>query len=184
MSIVFGIDPEVVKARRALILDNAPCAYCGVALAKCKAERGKDPTAPSWFGCCAHGADLEPCSHRSDSGALRELLDEIESGNVRTVEQVLAERKPVTKAEYFDQREWWRQRSGEWIRVSEMAPGHRYNSAAMLMRNNPGAQSLIVVTTLYRALTEGLTIHGDGTRPWEHTGTDPVTGQIIKPAER
>ena len=168
---------EVIAARRKHLQDEAECAYCGTTLTDCKAERGKDPTAPPWFGCCAHGMGMEPCSHSVSSAALSDLLDEIASGHVRTVEEMLADRRPATERDYFAQKTWWRNRAGEFIKVSEMSQGHRYNSAAMLMRNNPDAREVLRVTALYRALVDGLTIQGDGTEPWQKAGRDPVTGE-------
>lgn len=168
---------EVIAARRKFIQDEAECIHCGATLANCKAERGKDPTAPPWFGCCAHGLSMEPCSHRSSTGALNDLLDEVATGRVRTVEEMLADRRPVTMRDYLAQKRWWRNRAGEFIEVSEMNPGHRYNSAAMLLRNNPDAREVLRVTALYRALVDGLTIQGEGIDPWQKTGRDPVTGE-------
>lgn len=125
--------------------------------------------------------------------------------------------KPRWVTRFFEQGEWWQQRSGEWIRTADMSPSHRYNSAAMLMRaarhhahryvlalgievalhdggdmahqamarivdeveeivdRNP--KTWLRGTTLYRALTAGLTVHGNGTEPWQKTGRDPVTGE-------
>lgn len=128
--------------------------------------------------------------------------------------------KPLTVVAQFDQGEWWRQKSGTWIRIADMAPGHRYNTAAMLMRaaavhgyryatgfsieaarhdggemahdsleriadelwesvrNDPAGW--LRGTGLYRALTAGLAINGDGTQPWQATGLDPVTGKATE----
>lgn len=84
------MDPHVITERRKAIEDAAPCEGCGSTLASCKANRGKDPTAPPWFGCCARGLALSmPCYHRPDPSAFRALLKEIESGEVRPVEDVL-----------------------------------------------------------------------------------------------
>lgn len=84
------MDVNVITARRKAIEDDAPCESCGSTLASCKANRGKDPTAPPWFGCCARGSFLDvPCDHRVDQVALSALLKEIESGAVRSVEDVL-----------------------------------------------------------------------------------------------
>jgi len=125
--------------------------------------------------------------------------------------------KPVSVGARFDQGEWWLQKSGAWIRVADMSPGHRYNTAAMLMRTarvhafryawdfagqvsahdggdmahaalerllddlneqsatNP--RKWLRSTTLYRALTAGLAVRGDGTEPWQKTGLDPVAGE-------
>jgi len=38
----------------------------------------------------------------------------------------------------YDQAEWWRQKGGQWIRIADMEPGHRANTAAMLLRNAEG----------------------------------------------
>lgn len=83
------IDLAAVTARREAIEANAPCEGCGATLANCKANRGKDPTAPDWFGCCAQGTTFAPCNHIPDHRALLTLLREIESGRVRTVEEML-----------------------------------------------------------------------------------------------
>ena len=41
--------------------------------------------------------------------------------------------------------------------------------------NDPGGW--LRSTALYTALTAGLTVQGDGTRPWQAEGRDPVTGE-------
>jgi hypothetical protein len=83
------MDPEVIKARREQIQADSPCDGCGSTLASCKANQGRDKTAPSWFGCCARGAFLDvPCEHVPDSRKLLKLLKEIESGEVASPEQV------------------------------------------------------------------------------------------------
>lgn len=217
---------ELIAERRKLIRDDAPCVGCGGRLADCEAARGEDPTAPPWFGCCARGTGMAPCSHRQDAGALSALLDEVAAGEVRSVGEILQERTglaarreaargPVVGS-LFDQAEWWCRRDGSFIRLSEMNPGHRYNTAAMIMRNaarHAHAYSLtfsmmasrhdggdmahealerqadeiarqsiydpqgwVRGTALYRALTAGLLVQGDPTRPWEANGRDPVTG--------
>lgn len=136
---------EVIAARRKKIRDDAPCEGCGATKAACEANRGKDPTAPSWFGCCARGSTASiPCRHHPDGLALTVLLDEIERGVVRTVEEITPKRRhsdlprpdgaPGTLADMLDQDVWWRQKSGAWIKVADMSPGHRYNTAAMILR--------------------------------------------------
>jgi hypothetical protein len=76
---------SVIAARRQEILDEAPCEGCGGTLETCKANRGKDPTAPKWFGCCARGLDFRPCVHVPSVNRLLALLEEIESGRVQPV---------------------------------------------------------------------------------------------------
>jgi len=128
-----------------------------------------------------------------------------------------ADGKPLSVTARFDQGTWWRRLSGEWVRVAEMSPGHRYNTAAMLMRGAPthafryawGFASMVAdhdggemahdsleraldelnaktigdprgwlrETVLYKALTAGLTIHGDGTEAWQKTRRHPETGE-------
>jgi len=84
------MDLKLISQRREAIESDAPCAGCGATLAVCKANRGKDPTAPSWFGCCARGALLDvPCQHTPDPAALRSLLIEIETGEVRSIDDEL-----------------------------------------------------------------------------------------------
>lgn len=126
--------------------------------------------------------------------------------------------KPVAMVARFNQGEWWQRKTGEWVRIADMSPGHRYNTAALLMRaarvhafryvwafagevdahdggdmahealermldevreqsvNDPAGW--LRGTTLYRALTDGLTIQGDGREPWQKTGRDPITGEV------
>jgi hypothetical protein len=80
---------DLVRQRRKDIENSAPCVGCGSTLESCKGLRGTDPTAPPWFGCCARGTEMVPCSHVPDYKALIELLREIESGEVRSAEDVL-----------------------------------------------------------------------------------------------
>lgn len=168
----------VIRERMEQIEQDAPCVGCGATLTSCLANRGKDPTAPPWFGCCARGTAMAPCSHEKDAEALAGLLREIADGTVRTVAEVEAERRPRGAGEILAQGVWWRQRSGQWKLIAEMSPGHRYNAAAMLLRNGGEvARAWLRGTVLYRSLTAGLTVAGDGTEPWERTGRDPVTGE-------
>ncbi len=88
------MDPHTITERRQAIEQDAPCVGCGSTLAACEAQRGKDPTAPPWFGCCARGTSLAPCLHRPDPAALQALLREIETGTVRSVEDVLLDSIP------------------------------------------------------------------------------------------
>lgn len=143
------VDPAVIAERRKLIKQDAPCVGCGTSRAECDEERknNDDPTAPEWFGCCAMGTGMAPCRHIEDPADLRRLLDEIAAGRVRPAGEILAERAererkreerrkargPITGSIY-EQGEWWRQKTGEWIRVADMAPSHRANTAAMLLR--------------------------------------------------
>lgn len=125
--------------------------------------------------------------------------------------------KPMSVTARFDQREWWLTKDGRWLRIAEMEPGHRYNTAAMLLRtarlhafryawgfagevgahdggemahdalermsdeitrrsvNDP--HGWLRGTALYQALTAGLTIQGDGMRPWQAEKRDPATGE-------
>lgn len=137
---------EIIRERRKLIRDNARCVGCGATSAACKAQRGKDPTAPPWFGCCARGVDMRPCSHLTDQGELTALLDEIAAGKVRTVAEMLAEEaprrarraadmgKPCTWGAMVDQAEWWRTKDGTWVRIADMAESHRHNTARFILR--------------------------------------------------
>lgn len=83
------MDLKLIKRRRKAIQQEAPCVGCGATLASCKANRGKDPTAPPWFGCCARGTQMGPCDHRVSASALTALLKEVESGTVRDEADVL-----------------------------------------------------------------------------------------------
>lgn len=83
------MDLKLITARRKEIQKAAPCTGCGATLAFCKSHRGKDPTAPPWFGCCAQGVFLTPCQHVPSVAALIDPLKEIESGELRSEEQML-----------------------------------------------------------------------------------------------
>lgn len=125
--------------------------------------------------------------------------------------------KPATVVSLFDQGEWWLNRGKRWLRIADMGPGHRYNTAAMLLRGAPvhafryawGFSGMVAnhdggemahdaleqaadelfretagqphawlrATSLYKALTAGLTVQPDGTKPWQANGRDPVTGE-------
>lgn len=125
--------------------------------------------------------------------------------------------KPVSVTARFDQGEWWRKKTGDWVRIADMSPGHRYNTAAMLMRSaevhgfhyvmgfagtvdahdggdmaheslermlddlirqtDKDPRGWLRETSLYKALTAGLSVQDDGTKPWQANGRDPVTGE-------
>jgi hypothetical protein len=128
---------DVIAARRQAIQDAAPCEGCGTTLAACKANRGKDPTAPPWFGCCARGLGLNvPCNHVPNASALLALLAEIESGVVRTVEE--AAPKPVKQGiewdRYLDQGEQWMPDGKPMVAIADMDPEWRYNASRFLER--------------------------------------------------
>jgi hypothetical protein len=167
---------DIIAARRKHIRDSAPCEGCGTTLADCEAQRGKDPTAPPWFGCCARGVGLDiPCNHVPDAGALFALLAEIESGTVRTVEE--ATPKPtkggIAWDWYLDQGEQWKPNGKPMVQVADMDPEWRFNASRWLERNavkiapkctlNRGAErqaadpvEWIRTTALYRALVADL----------------------------
>lgn len=146
---------HITRARRKDIAKQARCEGCGATLEACEAERGKDPDAPRWLGCCAQGVDLRPCRHVPDPADYAALLDEIGSGVVRTVEEVRAERdereakrrarreereadraagRPTSYRAGFEQGEWWKTKDSGWTRIADMAPSHRLNTARFLER--------------------------------------------------
>ena len=43
--------------------------------------------------------------------------------------------KPLSVTARFDQGTWWRTKDDRWLRIADMDETHRYNTAAMLMRN-------------------------------------------------
>lgn len=45
--------------------------------------------------------------------------------------------KPESITARFAQSIWWRKRDNSWIAIADMSPGHRYNTAAMLMQAAP-----------------------------------------------
>lgn len=131
------MDTDVIKARRRYIRDNAPCESCGATLASCMAERGTDPEAPPWFGCCARGqlADI-PCRHVQDSTALTELLKEIEAGHVRTVDEIKPKprKRQMGWREYLDQDRVWKPDGRPMVAIADMDPEWRYNASRWLER--------------------------------------------------
>jgi hypothetical protein len=165
---------DIIAARRQAIQDDAHCEGCGSTLAACKANQGKDPTAPPWFGCCARGVGLDiPCNHVPDAGALFALLAEIESGTVRTVEE--ATPKPakggITWDWYLDQGEQWKPNGKPMVAIADMDPEWRFNASRWLERNAEKIASdldrasearlgdphgWIRTTALYRALVADL----------------------------
>lgn len=131
-----------IAARRQHIQDNAPCVDCGSPLTDCKASRGKDPTAPEWFGCCASGITLNvPCRHRVDANALLALIGEIESGTVRTVEEVTVESQrtragsaDMSWLDYLNQGQVWHPSGKPPVVIADMDLEWRYNAAQWLDR--------------------------------------------------
>ncbi|MEU3452110.1 hypothetical protein ABZ671_00505 [Micromonospora sp. NPDC006766] len=130
---------EVIAARRKHIQDTARCVGCGGTLTDCKANRGKDPNAPAWFGCCARGTALGPCRHEVDAGALLALLGEIEAGEVRSVEQVTEEdrrsraaRTGMSWFDYLNQDKVWQPKGKPPVAIADMDPEWRYNAARWL----------------------------------------------------
>lgn len=130
---------DIIAARRKAIQDGARCEGCGATLAQCKAQRGKDPSAPEWFGCCARGLALsEPCRHVPDAGALLALLTEIESGTVRTVEEATPKppaKEGMTWSEYLDQGKQWKPEGRGLVAIAVMDPEWRYNASRWLERH-------------------------------------------------
>jgi hypothetical protein len=131
------MNADIIAARRQHIRDSAPCEGCGDTLANCKAQRGQDPTAPAWFGCCAQGIEMRPCRHVPEPGALSALLDEIESGTVRTVEEVTSQHRPqgMSYDRYFDQGEQWKPNGKPMVAIADMDDAWRHNAARWLERN-------------------------------------------------
>jgi len=152
--------PEILRARREDIAGQAECEGCGTTLEECNrlAAENTDPTAPPWFGCCAMGTAMGPCSHRPRADLLSDLLKEIESGTIRTAGEVRAEReakaaktrdrreaatppgahRPLGWSGLFGQGEWWKTRDGRWIKVADMEESHRANTVRFLARRARG----------------------------------------------
>lgn len=129
----------VIAARRQHIRDMARCEDCGSTERECRANRGKDPTAPPWFGCCFRVLVGVPCRHREDPDALRVLLDEAEAGGrIRTVAEVdpppVLGPHPVTTTWLLEQDTWWYPHRRPAVRVAEMDKPWRLNAARFLER--------------------------------------------------
>jgi len=111
------VDPHLITLiteRRKAIEDDAPCVGCGSTLVSCKANRGKDKTAPAWFGCCARGTAMAPCDHRQSRSALLALMGEIERGEVRSLEDVFLD--SIEEFPLFSLT-----RRGRWLRAQVLA---------------------------------------------------------------
>lgn len=118
------MNPDVIAARRKHIQDSAPCRKCGVDRAFCLANRDPDPE----LGCCSH------CHHDLDQVAVVQLLKEVESGHVRTVEETTP--KPqIAWNDYLDQSEKWYPDGKPIVLVADMDPEWRYNASRWLERN-------------------------------------------------
>lgn len=48
------------------------------------------------------------------------------------------ETRPERVDDRLRQGEWWRTKEGEWVRIADMAPSHRINTARMLLRKSAG----------------------------------------------
>jgi hypothetical protein len=150
-----NINPDVIRGRRELIQQDAPCVGCGTRLADCLDQQDKNSTAPD--GCCAMSTGMTGCSHQADFAAQAQLLNEIEKGEVRTATAVSSEREAKREeraaqlvaattpdgrvldlAAKFQQGVWWRTKEGEWLRIAEMGERHRRHTAAMLLRKAAG----------------------------------------------
>lgn len=130
---------DIIRARRRHIEDNAKCDGCGSTLAACRSQRGQDPTAPPWLGCCARGVHLlQPCRHVADPSALRMLLDEAEAGHVRTVEEAypapVQGPRRVTMSWLLHQGDVWQPKDRPLVRIADMDAEWRYNTAQWLER--------------------------------------------------
>jgi hypothetical protein len=153
------VSTDNIAARRQQIQDSAKCDGCGATLAECKANRGKDPTAPAWFGCCAIGTALGPCRHRVDAAALSALLVEVESGTVRTVEEAAPKAAPAKTGmswfEYLTQGEKWQPNGKPAVAIADMDPEWRYNTARYLERHAAviGQRYSLAQTMWFAAIT-------------------------------
>lgn len=132
----------IIKTRREQIEQDARCDGCGATLASCKAQRGKDPAAPPWFGCCARGLLLEvPCNHQIDQSRLLGLVREIESGSVAearpsSLDQHLSQTYSTWR--YLNQGDWWQPKPpAKPVRIADMEPEWRYNATRWLLRRAP-----------------------------------------------
>lgn len=171
---------DVIAARRQAIRDAAPCEGCGATLADCVVERGKDPTAPDWFGCCAQGVDMRPCRHVQSRAALAELLDEIESGHVRTVDEATPKprAKGVSWTEYLDQGEQWKPNGKPMVRIDSMDPTWRLNASRWLVRN----AKVFAQKYSLAAMFEFAVICGSPVRPSEMS-TDGIEAEMEQEAD-
>jgi hypothetical protein len=125
-----------VEARRKRIKDAAKCKNCGTTLEECRAFAG-DATGPEGL-CCGS------CHHVESLSDLHKLVDEMLTGTVAPPSDwrpgaVLGplndrpRRPPVNWLVH--QSEWWRPRDGRLVRIADMDPHWRYNTAALLLRN-------------------------------------------------
>lgn len=128
---------ETIAARRREIYDQARCSGCGATRAECDRLRAQHPDEP--IGCCSGSGDEAGCRHVPDRSALRRLLDEIEAGDVAPVEAEIGplhdRPRPATFSWLLHQGEWWHPNGRPMLRITEMDPAWRYNTAAFLLRH-------------------------------------------------
>lgn len=82
-----AVDAEtaaLIAERRKAIRNAAPCGGCGVSLAVCEANRGEG-SGPEGLCCTFH------CNHRQNPAELHKLINEIISGHVRSMDEILLE---------------------------------------------------------------------------------------------
>jgi hypothetical protein len=118
-----------LQERRARIAEDARCRFCHSSRLDCRRLADEDRSAP--FGCCSE------CNH-DDRPALIKLVDEIESGEVRTVAETEPRQGPRGRPSWMwllDQEEWWAPKVGSMIRVVNMTDTHRWHTVRMLERN-------------------------------------------------
>ncbi len=129
----------VLAERRQHIIDLAECEGCGASRKECENARGKDPTAPPWFGCCARGHFLDrPCHHISSTKLLDDLLKEVMAGEVRTVAEAypppVQGPRRVDMGWLLDQNIWWYPHRRPAVRIADMEKPHRLNVVRYLER--------------------------------------------------
>lgn len=118
---------ETIAKRLAAIAGSARC-DCSATKADCD-RHPYDPLAP--FGCC------DRCNHSTiNPGALTALVKEIESGTVRTVEEVHPPKGEPRMGwiEYLDQSKVWRPNGKPLTPIADMDEEWRFNASRFLDR--------------------------------------------------
>lgn len=125
------INHQRVIAQLLQIYDRAPCRSCGTSRLDCSRirERGGDDAI---VGCC-----FPTCDHSIAPSRIRDLIQQVESGQVR-------EPEPETKCKrsspywYLNQGVYWLNRDGDQAPIAGMDPTYRYNCLKLLERRARG----------------------------------------------
>jgi hypothetical protein len=188
---------RLVAGRWQEIVNNASwCDSCGATWGECAANRGRDPWAPPWFGCCVP-PEGGRCTHRVNADCVRTLVKQIESGEIRPDGRSAAPYwLSISRATppcwgwggYLDQGSVWQSTVGRLpVPIAVMAPQARFSAARWLERHAAQVVEICARSELTRFAETGYPKHypvgcdkhpsdvvADLEREHEARATDPV----------